>query len=474
MPEKNPNDVNRQARDAYERGLDALDKNSLDQAIDYFIKAITAEPAFFKARQVLRATQLKKAKGGGAISKLFGSMSGTPALAKAMASLKKEPAKAMEAAERAIASNPYNLQAAKLLSSAAEAMDLPLTAIFAYETVRDNQPDNIDILLQLGRLYQANNRADKAREYYERAIQLAPTNTEAFRGLKDATANAAMKQGKWETADSYRDMIHDVQEARSLEQAGRIYKDEEVVREQMTVVFKKTQEEPDNMGYWKELGKLAVSVNEFDYAIQCFEHAFNMTQGGDMVLERIIGETRVQKLNFNLRIKEDELKAQPENTALRDEIETLKTERDRVTLEECESRARRYPNDLDIKFELAQLYFKSKQIDKAIPEFQQASNNPKNRMACNNWLGKCYRDKGMFDMAIERFKRAVEQMPVMDGLKKETVYNLGQLFEQLNKKSDAIDQYKQIYDADVNYRDIAKKIEEFYRDQSGSAGTPSS
>ncbi len=463
MPEKTANEVTRQARDYYERGLDALDKNSFDQAVDYLMHAVIADPAFFKARQVLRATEIKRSKGGGAISKLFGSMSGTPALAKAMTSLKKDPARAMEAAEKALSSNPFNLQASKLLSSAAEAMSLPLTAIFAYETAKDAHPDNLEILLQLGRLYQVNGRADKAREYYERAMQLDPASSEAFKGLKDATANDAMKQGKWETADSYRDMIRDVQEARELEQVGRIYKDEDVVREQMKLTFKKTQEEPDSINHWKELGKLAVQIDEFDYALQCYEHAFMMSGQGDMVLERVMGETKVLKINHFLRQKEEEFKTQPENSELKKQIEEMKVERERVTLEECESRARRYPNDLDIKFELGQLYFKNGFVDRALPEFQYAANNPKNRMACNNWLGKCYREKGMLDMAIERFKRAVEQMPVMDSLKKETVYNLGAVYEELGAKADAIEQFKLIYDTDVNYRDVSKKIEDFYK-----------
>jgi len=472
VPEKNPNDVNKAARDAYERALDAMDRQAFEQTIDYLTKAVVADPAFFKARQLLRATQLKTRKGSGAMSKLFGSMSGGPALAKAMATLKKDPATAMEAAEKALASNPYNLQAAKVLSSAAEALDLPQTAIFAMETAREGHPDNVEVYLQLGHLYQINRRADKAREYYERALQLEPNNSEAFKGLKDSTANQAMKDGKWESADSYRDMIKDVQEAKSLEQEGRIYKDADVVREQMEIVFKKTEAEPDNYNYWKELGKLAIQINEFDYAIQCYEHAYMMSNQTDMVLERVIGETKVQKINYQMRGKEDVLKEKPEDTTLKQEIEDLKKERDRIMLEECESRTKRYPNDLDIKFELGQLYFKNGMIDKAMPEFQQASNNPKNRTACNNWLGKCYQQKGMLDMAIERFRRALEQMPSMDGLKKETIYNLGALFEQLGKKAEAIEQYKQIYDVDLSYRDVAKKIEDFYKGQS-SAGPAS-
>ena len=46
---------------------------------------------------------------------------------------------------------------------------------------------------------------------------------------KDAAATATMKQGGWDTAKSYRDLIKNKDEAVSLEQKSRVVKDVDMI-----------------------------------------------------------------------------------------------------------------------------------------------------------------------------------------------------------------------------------------------------
>jgi hypothetical protein len=36
-------------------------------------------------------------------------------------------------------------------------------------------------------------------------------------------------------------------------------------------------------------------------------------------------------------------------------------------------------------------------------------------------------------------------------------------FEAMGKRDEALTQYKKIYEADISYRDVAQKIEQFYQ-----------
>jgi tetratricopeptide (TPR) repeat protein len=468
VPEKNINEVTRQARDLYDKGMTTLDRGSIDASIHFFAEAVSLEPAFLKARQALRLAQIKKYKTGGTFSKVFGSVSGSTSLASAFSNVKKNPTKAMEAAEKVLTTNPYNVQALKLLAEAAESMDLLNTAIFSYETAREGSPKNLNVILALGQLYQHAKMSQKAHECFEQAYKIDPTNSEAYAGMKDATANEAMTKGKWEEAGSYRDMIANIDEATSLEQANKIFKDEDIIRTQIKDVYKLTEEQPQNVSNWKKLGDLSKQVNEFDYAIQCYEHAFGLTNGADGTIENLISETKIKKVTFLISQKEEQLQKDSTNENLRNEVEQLKAQREATILEESEGKARRYPNDMEIRFELAQVYFRNKQVDKALKEFQVASSNPKNKIACTNWLGRCFREKGMLDMAVQRFKSAAEQAIMMDGLKKDILYSLGTTYEQMGKRVEAIEQFKIIYDVDVDFKDVSEKIENFYREQSNS------
>jgi hypothetical protein len=55
----------------------------------------------------------------------------------------------------------------------------------------------------------------------------------------------------------------------------------------------------------------------------------------------------------------------------------------------------------------------------------------------------------------------------MDDQKKSIVYELAQVMEQLGKPAEALAHYKQIYQADITYRDVADKVERVYRPNAG-------
>ena len=59
-------------------------------------------------------------------------------------------------------------------------------------------------------------------------------------------------------------------------------------------------------------------------------------------------------------------------------------------------------------------------------------------------------------------------MSMMNDLKKDIIYSLGDTFEKMGKDKEAVDEYKIIYMADSGYRDVAKKINDFYERQKGA------
>jgi len=47
-------------------------------------------------------------------------------------------------------------------------------------------------------------------------------------------------------------------------------------------------------------------------------------------------------------------------------------------------------------------------------------------------------------------------------VKKETLYSLGEVYEGMGDKEKAIDCFKQIYEVDYGYRDVATRVESSY------------
>ena len=76
---------------------------------------------------------------------------------------------------------------------------------------------------------------------------------------------------------------------------------------------------------------------------------------------------------------------------------------------------------------------------------------------------------GKFDLGVDQLLLAKSEVPVMNDLKKEIIYALGDTFEKMGKAKEAVDEYKIIYMADSGYRDVAKKINDFYERQKGAS-----
>jgi len=68
----------------------------------------------------------------------------------------------------------------------------------------------------------------------------------------------------------------------------------------------------------------------------------------------------------------------------------------------------------------------------------------------------------MLDFAIKQLAGAESELPVMDDLKKEIVYNLGLAYEANTQADKALDQWKKIYEVDMGYRDVAERVEASY------------
>src|SRR5512136_2629966 len=122
MPEKKLNEIPRDLRDLYQKGVTALQRLNFDYAITILNQVLQKEPAFFDCRQTLRAAQFKKAGGGSTfLKKMLGGAN--PQLAKARISVQKDPLDALDTLEQILNSDPSNSAAHKLLAEAALAAD---------------------------------------------------------------------------------------------------------------------------------------------------------------------------------------------------------------------------------------------------------------------------------------------------------------------------------------------------------------
>jgi len=465
MAEKSINEISREARLLFTKANEAVQRDNLDYAIALFNQVLEKEPAFFECRKVLRATQIQKAgAGGGFLKKMWGSASSSPQVAKAKLAMSKNPGEAMAIAEQILNGDPNNSAAHRLIVEAAQALELPQTAVLSLDILVKNSPKDKVLAIEFAQsVGTAGGDTSAAERILADLLRNSPNDGELNQALKDLSARKTLDQGGYNALEggqgSYRDILKDKQQAVSLEQEKRIVKNEDVAERLISEYEERLQTEPNNLKITRELAKLYTEKKKFDEALALYDRIKNSEMGNDPSLERGIADTVVRRFDYQLEQLDPAAPDYTEQTA------KIQAEKLNFQVTDCQKRVEKYPTDLAIRFEMGQLYFQTGKIGEAIQEFQKAQQNPHKRLASMSYLAQCFAKRKMFDLAARTLQNAIKEKPVFDEEKKDLVYNLGAVLESMGKKEDAIEQLKLIYEIDAGYKDVNAKIEAFYSGQ---------
>lgn len=464
MSEKSLNEIPRDLRELYQKGTTALQRQNVEYAITIFNQVLLREPGFFDCRQALRAAQYKKAGTGTSFfKKVLGGASSQPLVAKAQLAMRKDPLEAIQVAEQILNGDPNSGAAHRIVAEAALAADLPRTACFEYEILRKQSPKDVELAKAHGEALAHAGDISKAEAIYVELLRADPTSIEIAQALKDLSAKKTLSEGGYDAlADgkgSYRDILKDKNEAISLEQEKREVKTDDVAQRLINEYEARLPREPKNLKLLRSLAELYMQKKEFDRALQYCERIKAGEGGGDPTLERLIADISLRKFDHLIG------QLDPNDPAQAEQITKLQAERTSYQIEECKSRVERYPTDLQIRFEMGELYFKAGRISEAIGEFQKAQNNPHRRLQALGYLAQCFSRRGMNDSAVRMLQSALKEKVGFDDEKKELIYQLGCVLEKMGKAEEAIEQFKQIYENDIGFRDVAAKVDAYYSQQ---------
>jgi tetratricopeptide (TPR) repeat protein len=217
------------------KAVAAIELRNFGYAISLLQEILRQEPEFLTGRQLLRRAEVTKNKS--AKKGFFNISTASMGVMKAQRQLKKDPKRTVEMLEEVLESEPYNRQANLLLKEAAVAAGWSEIGVFALKTLLEENPSDVKVLQELGRLYHDLGDHENEVEIYNQLAAIDPLDAESLRLGKDASARASMKRGGWTEAESYRDLIKDKDEAISLEQKSRILLTGEALDQQICETY---------------------------------------------------------------------------------------------------------------------------------------------------------------------------------------------------------------------------------------------
>src|SRR5215472_6452868 len=160
------------------KAVAAIELHNLGYAISLLQEILKQEPEFLTGRQLLRRAEVTKAKSA---KKSFFKISTAPiGVMKVQREIKKDPKRAVEMLEEVLQGEPYNYQANLFLKEAALAAGWPEIGVFALQTLLEENPRDVKVLHELGRLYHELGDHENEVEVYNQITAINPLDAQAL------------------------------------------------------------------------------------------------------------------------------------------------------------------------------------------------------------------------------------------------------------------------------------------------------
>ncbi len=456
---KTEKDLDASQRDLWTRAKGAAETNNRDYAISLIQNLLKLAPGFIEGRRYLRTVEIAKYKSLSAMSRKLAEVKTMAGGMRAASQVKKHPEEALASAEEVLALDPYHEKANEVLFDAGQALELYDIAILGYEILAEGNPKKTSHLNQLAALCMRIENFEKAIWAYEKILAIDPRDTDAQSGAKNAAARFASASGGWNSAKDFRGALKNKDESVRLEQESKVTKSADALADQIARLYKQSQENPSNLNYPKQIAGLYEQMGDYENAIAWYEHTFNAGGATDASLEKIIDGLRFRQIDKQIAEAATNAAADP---AWGDYHQQLVDYKKQLHLETAKKRVEKYPTEKKLHYELGKAYADLGMFREALPCLQTGKQEPSIRNEASNLLGLCQWKLGMFDMAEKGLAAVAAEIPVMNDVKKEILYNLGGVLEGAGKKTEAIDVLKQIYEVDIGYRDVAARVEASY------------
>ncbi len=431
---------------------EALRRRNWDFAIEVYQQLLELDPDLAEARGGLRQALRRRAeasKGG----KLFRAIAGAGplAMAKTLAKAGKHAA-AAKSLESYLSSNPLDEEGNLLLGICCESAGWAKSARAVYEFVAEIAPKNPEGLKRAGALSYRQGDHAKALEYYERALQADPRDQEALKARKDLAAERALSAGRFDQVQHSREQIKNKEQAADLERTKRFQMSAEDLtaqRDRLETAYAESPKDPELM---LQLADVHERLKDYEAALDMAERALQYRKDSFDLACRV-GDLRSKALKKRIA------KADKEGDAAA--AERLESELADLEVEDYRRRVEIHPTDAQLRFQLGKRLMKRGEYDAALAELQKANADPRVQRDSRLAMAQCFQHKGFADLAKKEYLRALEGLGDVDERAKEVLYNLALIAEGEGAAADARAYYARIYEADIGYRDVSAKMEQF-------------
>ena len=451
----------------YKKGSEALAKKNFDFAAECFFHALKMEPDNKLYREIRHGCIERMYDGNGTGARMASvRLVGIRGKIK-KARLTKKWAEVDLAAEEGLLLNPWDAQLYAEIGEAAVLREHSGVAQYAWTKAVRHDRNNIAYNRSLGTVLRECGEYKLARDCFKRIYNADPTDSEARAMMNQLDAESVMDRGGYDKADSTQDVkAADEQPVNAYELDRRARRGQQPradapgESEEMDLRHA-IRRDPDNLNHYLRLGELYHKQRNLPQALEIYEQALEKSGQNTDVLE-LKEDVELDILRDKLADAAELARRNPDKTRRTHKASALQKLLISREIEVLVPRAERHPQDMRLRYDLAERYRKTKQYPKAIPLYQQATADSRLKNDSLVWLGECFVRNHKVELGRRQFDKALLSLNVNDHPEpfKLAHYWLGRIYETAGQYDLAENHYTEILSVDYDFRDTHQRLEE--------------
>lgn len=463
-------DKKRIANECYRKGTEAMQKQNWDYSIDMFGKASALDPDNLVFRQARHGCIRKKYddNGSGArmasmkLMKIRGRMK--------KARMQKDWEAVSSIAEEGLAVNPWDASLFADLGESAKERELENTAVYCYKKAVEYAPDNMDYNRVLGHLLRSRGEYQEARSCFHRIYQMDKNDSEARQIMGQIDAESVLDRSGYEKAEKTEDVKSErrnaYEEDRRARKAGMESQVDGPGQSEEADLQRAIRKEPEDVNHYLKLADYYRNKKQLQEAYDTYAQAIEKF-GDDANTREQMEDVELDMLRNDAANARDESRQKADDEALKEKSTKLTRQLLKREIEVLGTRIERYPNDMRLKFELAQRFKRAGKFGQAIPLLQQASADSRLKEDVLVGLGECFIKDKKLDLGRRQFEKAVQTLNSHDKPDqfKTAHYWLGRLYEKAGQTDKAENHYHEILGVDYEYKDVRARLEQMAGDE---------
>ncbi len=445
------------AKAFFEKGQKAAEAGSFDYAIDMYLEGLRRAPdALEEGHLPLGELALQRQGRGGK----------KPTMVERVKRLRGKTAlEQMLNAEYLYVKDPSHLPYAEAMLKAAVAGGYERTANWianlVFQTNNALEKPSVHTYILLKDSYKSLGKFDKAVAACQRAVRLKPEDGELAEEYKNLSAELTMAKGKYDGNGGFRGSIKDREAQARLYSQDRVVKTEDYRVSAVREARKALAQDPDlskNIFYLAEVLSDLETDEAENEAIQLLENTYQARS--DFSFKRRAGLFKIKQLRRKTKAARAALEAKPDDAQAKAAAEELSVQLNKVELEHYLLCVKNYPTDMKAKYEYGVRLIRNKRYDEAIPLFQEAKKDPRQKIAAMDKTGYCFFMKGWYSDAIDVFTQAIDSYEIKDdAVGKELRYNLARAYEGQGETEKALEIYRKVAQLDFSYKDVSRRVD---------------